>query len=576
MLVYRDGRREVRPAELLDELARSLGRIAAAPSRQSEDLLTALLRAGALECALADAGCEAASVAAELTNALADAIVCGDNGGGTDPTLRAVKTALRMGHTMEMIELPATVRVSAPEGFAYYALDPLDYAAAADGVAMRGRAVCVVGLRTIGATLSAVVAAAARRRGARVERLTVRPSGHPFDRRTEFPAEQRRTIAEAAARRALFCVVDEGPGLSGSSLLSVVDALTGIACSDIVVFCAHAPNVATLRAPRAAERWAQLRVVTAGRSAQPPADAATDWSGGRWRAHLYADAALWPAAWPQVERLKFGSGDGARVYKFEGLGPYGEAPLERSCAAAEAGWGPAVEIERNGFAAYTRIHGRPLSIRDLDATMLETLARYCDFRQREMRADSHPSGRQGGPQDGAQASLREMLRVNLQEEFGIECEPGEAGIARPVIADGRLMPHEWLRDGDGRIWKTDMASHGDDHFYPGPTDIAWDLAGAIVEWRMEESAAQAFVERYRRLSGDDARGRLPFFLRAYSAFRLGFCRMAAEACVEERERLTNSAEYYRSRLLPVAQLASETNTSAAKAESPAPPKNFRG
>ena len=107
-----------------------------------------------------------------------------------------------------------------------------------------------------------------------------------------------------------------------------------------------------------------------------------------------------------------------------------------------------------------------------------------------------------------------------------------------------MMPHEWLRDRDGRLWKTDAASHGDDHFYPGPTDIAWDLAGTIVEWRMREPAAEAFLGRYRWLSGDDARARVPFFVSAYSAFRLGFCRMAARACPDERERLTQAAVHY--------------------------------
>src|SRR3974390_1143501 len=105
-----------------------------------------------------------------------------------------------------------------------------------------------------------------------------------------------------------------------------------------------------------------------------------------------------------------------------------------------------------------------------------------------------------------------MLRVNVFEEFGDQADVNGGEIARPVVADARMMPHEWLRDRDGQIWKTDLASHGDDHFYPGPTDVAWDLAGAIVEWRMDETANEVFLTRYRRLSGDDARTRLPFFL----------------------------------------------------------------
>jgi hypothetical protein len=92
-----------------------------------------------------------------------------------------------------------------------------------------------------------------------------------------------------------------------------------------------------------------------------------------------------------------------------------------------------------------------------------------------------------------------------------------------------MMPHEWLELGDGRLLKLDGAAHGDDHFFPGPCDIAWDLAGTIVEWKLTGPEAEYFLEEYRRLSGDDARRRLPPYLRAYVSFRLGWCKMAALA-----------------------------------------------
>ncbi len=41
--------------------------------------------------------------------------------------------------------------------------------------------------------------------------------------------------------------------------------------------------------------------------------------------------------------------------------------------------------------------------------------------------------------------------------------------------------------------------------------------------------AEYFLEEYRRLSGDDARRRLPPYLRAYVSFRMGWCKMAALA-----------------------------------------------
>jgi hypothetical protein len=535
VLVYRDGKREVRSAELHDALCRSLRHLVHSTSA-GEDLLTdALLRAGELECALTDAGDPSARIFAEVTDVLAGALVSSN---GRENCIPYFATYL---DRIADLPLPASVRVSAPEGFAYYALHPMRYAEMTQQLDLARTDVFVIGLRTIGTTLSAVVAAAARRRGCAVERITVRPSGHPFDRRTEFHAAHEKQIRDAATRRTKFLVVDEGPGLSGSSLLSAADALenVGVSRADIVVLCAHQPNPNALCAPRAAERWSRVRVVAAQPKLDLPDDAASDWSGGQWRSHLYANSASWPAAWPQVERLKFFSCDGARLYKFEGIGPYGAAPMERSQIAAAAGWSPRVESARQGFATYARIPGRPLIHSDLDENLLELLARYCDFRRREMACP-----------ECSLEPLREMLRVNLAEEFGDAREEDDAAeIVHPVITDSRLMPHEWLLDPNRRIWKTDLASHGDDHFYPGPTDIAWDLAGAIVEWRMNDASAEAFLSHYQKLSGDDARARLPFFLCAYTAFRLGFCRMAAQACAEERERFAQAAEYYRSVLL---------------------------
>jgi hypothetical protein len=119
-----------------------------------------------------------------------------------------------------------------------------------------------------------------------------------------------------------------------------------------------------------------------------------------------------------------------------------------------------------------------------------------------------------------------------------------------VIADGRMQPHEWLLSGEVKILKTDCGSHGDDHFFPGPTDIAWDLAGAIVEWRMSAPQAEAFLEIYRRASGDDAQNRIADYVNAYAVFRLAYCTMAANAMegTQEQRKLEQSAELYRTRL----------------------------
>ncbi len=56
----------------------------------------------------------------------------------------------------------------------------------------------VLGIRSIGVTLSAVACAALRLRGIECRRFTVRPTGHPYDRKLELTPEFCEWIAHAA------------------------------------------------------------------------------------------------------------------------------------------------------------------------------------------------------------------------------------------------------------------------------------------------------------------------------------------------------------------------------------------
>lgn len=134
--------------------------------------------------------------------------------------------------------------------------------------------------------------------------------------------------------------------------------------------------------------------------------------------------------------------------------------------------------------------------------------------------------------------LFEMVRVNVEEGLGPEWTaslgPLERAMARlpdaPAVAlDGRMLPHEWLEVG-GRWVKTDGLDHHDDHFFPGCADACWDLAGATVELALDAGERGHLLELYGRLSGDrDAASRLPFYLAAYLAFRLGYAATSARS-----------------------------------------------
>lgn len=55
----------------------------------------------------------------------------------------------------------------------------------------------VDGIRSIGTSLSAVVAQKLGQSGCEVQRITVRPGGHPFQRQLDIAPEQLRVIGQA-------------------------------------------------------------------------------------------------------------------------------------------------------------------------------------------------------------------------------------------------------------------------------------------------------------------------------------------------------------------------------------------
>lgn len=539
LLVFRDGKRVFDAALLLRKLCIQIDRLLALSDSRSpafrEETVEGLLRAGELECGLEDARADRQCIAAvaQVTDRFAEALV-EHKRPAFDPAVR---------EEISDLAIPAIITLSPPEGFCYYGLHPLDYAERVSNARFDGAAAAVVGIRSIGTTLSAVVAAALRARGVPAGRITVRPLGHPFDRVVDFSEQQRDWVRDHAARRASFFIADEGPGLSGSSFLAVAEALVeaGVPPSQIVLLPSSEPNLTALLARNAAARWRRFRAVAVNASAHIPGGASECIGGGKWRPHLFESPLEWPAVWPWTERQKFLSADGSHVYRFDGYGHYGKAVRGRTELLAASGWGPNVEDAGDGFSCAPWLQSAHATMKVDRATLLQ-IARYCAFRAESLGADPCP-----------QHELEEMTAVNLQRALQ-RAHHVRLRIERPVIADGRMMPHEWLRS-DGRLLKVDASSHGDDHFYPGPTDIAWDISGAIVEWRLDAEAANVLVSEYRRLSGDDVVRRLHDYLVAYCAFRLGFTVSAANSvsAEDERVRFEGEAGVYRKGLASLLQ-----------------------
>jgi hypothetical protein len=534
LLVFRSGRCHVRGLDLKRALLESLDVLEDGSS--PDVVLAALLRAGELECSAADSGSPHALRFGELTDLLAEALLHGKVPSGFKKFRDAVEAA----------PVPEQAELSVAEGFAYYALHPLAYADVLEKLQPLAGSVVVIGIRSIGTTLSAVACAAVRNLGMNVTRMTVRPCGHPYQRRTEFTAAELVLIQNAVTAGAKFLVVDEGPGLSGSTFLSVAEALeaAGVPAQQITLLCSYEPNVNALCTVNAADRWKRFRSVAASSEPRRPADAQQFIGAGEWRNLLFQGQSRWPGSWISMERLKYLSPGERRLFKFSGFGYYGKQVSERERAVAAAGFGLEPRSESDGFLSYRWLQARPMDPQDVSAGVLDHLAGYCAFRAKAFAAELADI-----------AALEEMAEHNLQHLKA--ALPIKLELERPIIADARMQPHEWLLTTSGEIFKTDSGSHGEDHFFPGPTDIAWDLAGTIVEWRMDAGQARYFLERYAHLSGDQAHRRVAGFVTAYTVFRWAYCKMAANAMrdIPEHSRLESASARY-AQMLPALRAAS--------------------
>jgi len=566
MLVYRAVRHRIAPAAALAGLIRELDRVAAAPAHDALESL--LVECGDLEAGLADAlSPEADGFAPPLpefraaTCGLARALRESWHGrtGGIRPALAGARRHLA---AVAAGTLPERIELSVPEGFAYYGLHLETYLEAAErfAVSRPGSAAVCLGLRGIGATLGAAVSAALEACGWTVESLTLRPRGHPFDRRPVLAPTLAQWLAARRERR--FLVVDEGPGLSGSSFAGVVETLEalGVPHRNVVLFPSWDPEGPELRSPAARRRWPALERrpadfertwIASGRLARSfAAGRLIDLSAGRWRAHWLPPGAAWPAVHPQHERRKYlAPGRPARLIRFAGLGRRGAALARRAAELAEAGFGPRPLGLAHGFLALGVIPGSPVRERHAPAALLDTAARYLAHLKREYPCD---------PGAGA-AELVELAAANTAEALGEDWGEraraallGQGGVwdAGAVALDGRMMAHEWIRTREAYL-KTDALDHHDDHFYPGPQDVAWDLAGACVELGLPREAERYLLERYAAVSGDrDAARRLPAYRVAYLAVRVGYATLAMQALAltPEGQRFRRAVARYAARL----------------------------
>lgn len=587
MIFYGDRWRSERPQQLLGGIGATLAVVArTAPGLERRaELVRLLLEAGELAQGLADAnfharGCDdlgpierrCAELTLESARALASEVA------GREVTLDGIERTL---DALAREALPERVRVNAaPEGYAFYSLYPELYLEAA--TAMRSDfsgEVVVLGLRSIGASLAAVVAAGV---GAALPPVTLRPVGHPFQRELRLSPELERLLLSVPG--ALYAIVDEGPGLSGSSFGAAADWLEdhGVAPERLHFFPGHRNDLGPQASERHRQRWARARRHV--RDFDPSflannGAALEDIAAGRWRARVYTSEHDWPPADLINERRKYLYRAQGRTWlaKFAGLGRHGEEKLARARVLERAGLHPPIRRLRHGYLVTEWLtDARPLgSGEDGDrAQLLQTVGDYLGLIVRELPARA---GAQGAPPE----RLLEMARFNAGKLLGDELAsaldrwrehlPSLSARLRPVATDNRMHAWEWLRLPEGRLFKTDALDHHGGPDLIGEQDIAWDVAGATIELGLSPAEQELLLQRLgRHAPRPDT---LQFHVECYLAFQLGAYAMAAWAIQgfdpAEAARLTAARDRYARQLrILLAQAPGSMSTCSYKSQYP--------
>lgn len=556
MLVYGERVRRETPEAMLARVEDLLTDVDAEPLwiLRHERRVAALVEAGRLAQGLADAafaerGLDAPSSPADaamgLTGAIAAEVMAGLAASSSAPCARDWE---RWVAAIRASAAGTPVEAKAPEGYAYYALYPETYGLAARTTRFQAPP-AVLGLRSIGTSLAAMVGAAANGRSL----ITTRPCGHPFARELKLSAELQGVIGGGDV-----ALVDEGPGMSGSSFGAAGDLLDriGVPAERRWFFPSHLGDLGPKACERHRRRWAaaQKRLVGFEDFVTPqvaswfedlvgePLSPLEDLSGGAWRKALHVRAPVHAAQ----ERRKYllRTKKGEFLLKFSGLGAGSSNKFARAQALHAAGFTPEPLALRHGFLLQRWTgQARVLGPGDREP-LLEVLGRYLAFRATRFPAAPEDGAAPGELVDMAAYNAGQLLGPTASDAVRARLEPLLSASLRPARIDGRMHAWEWLVLPDGRILKADALDHDDAHDLVGCQDIGWDIAGARVELGLTRQEAGRLCAR---AEADEAL--LDGFEIAYLAFQAGAWTFAlAAAAAEERPAIERLLDGYRSRL----------------------------
>jgi hypothetical protein len=533
MLVYTDRRIQLVTSKTLDNIAQGLKN---AGHKNEEDVVSLLIEAGMLESGICDFYFPSADSLNNAARSIRKLVI---ELGKLLHKPRSADNAFKLVASLQKQSLPEKVEVNVPEGYAYYGLFPQTFIAAAEQFAAdtnHKNAVCI-GIRSIGTSLSGAVAGTLENLNLNVCSFTLRPRGHPFQRTVNLDEVLKRLITKN--NKVAFLIVDEGPGLSGSSLTCVANTLgdLGIPNDRIIFICSSKPDGSSFFNRNAAEIWkSHKKYVVSFESLYEngttlfPGMCVTDLSAGKWRDYLYKSESQFPAINQYHERRKYlvSSKNKTLLAKFAGFKPLANRNYKRAQQLSAKGFSPTVDSYENGFLIYEFVNGTPLDGNSINQTLIDTFVDYLAFR----RSFSFPN-----TNENVQSILK-MIQVNVDGAFGQNYEQlldstdwhCEEIINSPVCdIDGRMLPHEWIQTKNGYL-KTDSMDHCCDQFLPQQQDIAWDIAGICGEFQLDELWRSILINNYIKKTGDQTiEKRLPFYNVAYLSYRMGYSALSAKS-----------------------------------------------
>lgn len=446
------------------------------------------------------------------------------------------------------------------EGFAFYGLYPSLYLRSAKKLKERlssESAYVVLGIRSIGTSIAPVVAAGLNRFRDEVAR-TIRPIGHPFDRSVRIGFKLEKEILKFH-QRAIYVIVDEGPGLSGSSLGAVADWLESrtIPSKRIVFLTGHAEELGPKANDRHRKRWSRaIRVTSTVEEMKDNPHLleilnGKSLSAGHWRLiHFKDQTNHWPPSHLRQERLKFllqRPNEHFLLAKFLGNDHTGLIKYDKAQRLHRGGFIPVPHSVQNGFLLedWTK-NAHPIPKNRIH--WINRVAQYLSFLN---EPENYPT------RDLRLTTSSELLKMaafNASNGIGVKLEKKLLNWQNrldaiekkrtPVLTDNRMHAWEWLESPSLGILKADALDHCLAHDCIGPQDIHWDLVGALVELELNLEESRYL---YSLLHFKVDKELLRFHLDCYLAFQGGYYSQAAlenQNTPQESNRLQARSRWY--------------------------------